>query len=164
MSTTDDLPDRVTPENVGELSSEEIRRINEKTSERLRDTIDEEHALSETEKSALEALEQGVSKDTETVEVNGVELEVQTSFPGVVENRIQRISKIAEERPKEARNLLADSVAEIVVDDDYSSREVWREFGREYGSAELMGVFRAVSRPAHEHAENVSEDMKSFRS
>jgi len=163
MSTTDDLPDRVTPENVGELSSEEIRRINEKTSERLRDTLEDEHGLTEDEETALSALESGVDESTETVTVNGVDVDVRLQVPGTVENRIQRMEAIAEDRPAEARNLLAENIADMIVDGEYANPAVWKEYGRKYGSQGLMQVFERVAAPAREHAEELESEIKGFR-
>jgi len=163
MSTTDDLPDRVTPENVADLTEEQIERINERRSESLRETLEDEHGLTEDEEAALSALESGVDESTETVTVNGVDVDVRLQVPGTVENRIQRMEAIAEDRPAEARGLLAENIADMIVDGEYANPAVWKEYGRKYGSQGLMQVFERVAAPAREHAEELESEIKGFR-
>lgn len=162
----EELPDRVTPDNIDDLSEEEIERINEERSEQLRSAIEEEAGLTADEERALDALMEAEDEkqDTETVELaNGVEVSVLTYIPGSVENRVERMSEVASERPTEARRLLAESVAKMIVDDDYGNSEVWREYGRRYGIQKLMEVFDGVAGPAEREMEDMAESMKSFR-
>lgn len=165
MSTTkDDLPDKVTPENVDELSEEEIQEINSRRSDRLRDAIEDEQTLSESERDALDALEDGVEEETERVEVNGVEVDVKTSIPGKVETRFARMEHVAESDPVQARKLLAENVADMIEGESYGSPAVWRKFGEKYGTQRLMEVFDDVAEPAVERSEELEKNLKSFRS
>jgi len=95
--------------------------------------------------------------------VNGVDVDVRLQVPGTVENRIQRMEAIAEDRPAEARNLLAENIADMIVDGEYANPAVWKEYGRKYGSQGLMQVFERVAAPAREHAEELESEIKGFR-
>lgn len=160
-----ELPDAVTPENVDELSEREIEAIQRKRQEQGRAVLREAESLSADEAAALEALSNGDSEEgTEVVELNnGVEVEVKTHIPGRVENRFTRMEGLAEQDPVEARGLLAENIADLILDSDYGSAAVWREYGDEYGSGKLMEMFTRVAEPAMQRSQELREQVESFR-
>lgn len=159
--------DHPEPEELEEMSEEEIEEFNQRTSERLQQAIEEETTgLTAEEEEAFNALMQAEEERRETAVVelaDDVEVEVLKHIPGNVEDRFEQMNKVAEEQPSEARRLLAESIAEMIVDDDYSNSYVWLQYARRYGNQKLMEMFNRVAEPASQEVEELRKEMKSFR-
>lgn len=156
-----EAPDEVTPENIDELSEEEIEAYNEQVEAELEAQLDEQaDDLDDTEQAAAEALLQDAEEtvETETVALDsGLELEVRTRIPPAVERMQSRLERMEKRgaSPAEIATLNCEMLAEMVETEGYGSPEPWHIAyqGDDGGLQWLSEVTSTVLEPAHDRAE-----------
>lgn len=162
MST--EAPDQVTPEDLDDLSDEEIEAYNEQVEDALEERLDEHvQELSESQQEALDLLAPEGAETTATVQLGAeAEVDVKTHMAGWVEDEIDEIFEHSEST-RTFRRRIPDVMEWVIVDEDYGDAELWRTYAEQYGSKELTLRFLEAIEPMAEDAEN-SGVVQRFRS
>lgn len=154
MST--EAPDEVTPENLDDLSEEEIEAYNQQVEDNLEARLDEHvEELSASQQEALEMLAPDDAELTATVELGAEDeaVEVKTHLAGWVEDELEEIFQQPESSRTFRRRI--PSVMEWVIEDEnYGDAALWRAYAERYGTKELTLRFLEVIEPIEEDAEN----------
>lgn len=151
-----------TPRNVDDWDEEELEAWNEEKEADLRESMDDDMQLSDEEESALDALGESAAPETTTVTVgDGMEMEVRVYLDHEMEDVAQRIQDVEDLGPQVREDIIS-LLAWLIVDEQYSSEAVWREYGRKYGTQTLALRFFEVAEPALKRIED-HEAVREFR-
>lgn len=163
MSTENTTP---TPEDIREMSEDELEAFKREQKQRLDSAIQEEQQeLNEEEQNALSILSQDAETrgDLAPVEVGEATLYVKTSLSGSLERKFDKLSE--GDDLDDQLGTVIDAIIELVEDDDedgpvdFQSHTVWEQIHAEHGSAYLFEVFTDLADPSLERVESI----KSFR-
>lgn len=161
------VPDRVTPENIDDLSKEQIRAYNEQKEAELAERLGD---LEASEQDAVEFLrgQQEQTEEHETVILTAgdtdQELTVRARLTSGVEDLQQEVGdSIHSGSVAEARQAAAELIAEMVVaPEEYTNPRVW-VLAAQYESGGiqwLTDVMAEVLDPALSHAEDTKGKLQ----
>lgn len=168
-------PDKViTPRLVELLSDEQVEAFNEAQKERMEVDIQERNReLSQEQQERLAIIESATQPDDEplieTVSFGDHDLTVRTRISGAIERKLARLAEYEQQELTGVDDhdaiveLAIDVISELIQDEGWRDRDVWRAYYNRHGSEGLLDVTELVAEPARQRREQVADSFRGGR-
>lgn len=164
----------LTPALVERLNEEQVERYNELWNAQAEASMAErERELSREQSEKLEIIESATAPEDdtqiETVPFGDHEIPVHTRITGRLERKMAALAEYDQQAVDGVRDhervveLSIDIIEELIADEEWQDREVWRAYHDRHGSEGLLSVVELVAEPARARREDVTQSFRGGR-